>query len=82
MLSGLVGVGRSGSAASEVMPPRSKRRSRRASTGVGRLVLAHLGRPTIRGLDSGELPAYGEVGGALRIPAVNLLIQSSPVAGR
>lgn len=30
--------------------------------GVGRLVLAHMGRPTIRALDSGETLPFGEVG--------------------
>lgn len=30
--------------------------------GVRRLVLAHLGRPTIRALDGGEKPSFGEVG--------------------
>jgi hypothetical protein len=30
--------------------------------GVRRLVLAHLGRPTLRALDAGERPPFGEVG--------------------
>jgi hypothetical protein len=30
--------------------------------GVRRLVFAHLGRPTIRALDAGEVPAFGEIG--------------------
>jgi hypothetical protein len=30
--------------------------------GVKRLVLAHIGRPTIRALDTGERPPFGEVG--------------------
>jgi hypothetical protein len=30
--------------------------------GVRRLVLAHLGRPTLRALDAGELPPFGEIG--------------------
>jgi hypothetical protein len=30
--------------------------------GVKRLVLAHLGRPTLRALDAGERPRLGEVG--------------------
>lgn len=30
--------------------------------GVQRLVLAHIGRPTIRALEAGELPPFGEVG--------------------
>lgn len=30
--------------------------------GVRRLVLAHIGRPTIRALDAGERPPFGEVG--------------------
>lgn len=30
--------------------------------GVKRLVLAHLGRPTLRALDAGERPPFGEVG--------------------
>lgn len=30
--------------------------------GVGRLVLAHIGRPSIRAIDRGELPPYGEWG--------------------
>jgi hypothetical protein len=30
--------------------------------GVHRLVFAHLGRPTIRALDAGEVPAFGEIG--------------------
>lgn len=30
--------------------------------GVKRLVLAHLGRPTLRALDSGERPPFGEIG--------------------
>lgn len=32
------------------------------SAGVRRLVLAHIGRPSIRALDSGAVPPYGEVG--------------------
>jgi hypothetical protein len=32
------------------------------SRGVRRLVLAHLGRPTLRALDAGEKPPFGEVG--------------------
>jgi hypothetical protein len=34
--------------------------------GVKRLVLAHLGRPTTRALDSGERPPFGEVGEVAR----------------
>lgn len=30
-------------------------------TGVGRLVFAHIGRPTIRALDRGERPPFGEM---------------------
>jgi len=30
--------------------------------GVRRLVLAHLGRPTLRALDAGERPPFGEIG--------------------
>ena len=30
--------------------------------GVRRLVFAHLGRPTIRALDAGETPPFGEIG--------------------
>jgi hypothetical protein len=30
--------------------------------GVRRLVFAHLGRPTLRALDAGERPPYGEIG--------------------
>lgn len=30
--------------------------------GVGHLVLAHVGRPTIRALDAGEAPPFGEIG--------------------
>lgn len=30
--------------------------------GVRRLVFAHVGRPTIRALDAGEVPGYGEIG--------------------
>jgi hypothetical protein len=29
---------------------------------VGRLVFAHLGRPTLRALDTGQRPAFGEIG--------------------
>ena len=37
--------------------------SRRAQqAGVRRLVFAHIGRPTIRALDAGERPPFGEVG--------------------
>jgi hypothetical protein len=36
------------------------RAARRA--GVKRLVFAHIGRPTIRALDTGETPPFGEVG--------------------
>lgn len=32
------------------------------AAGVGRLVFAHLGRPTIRALDAGRVPAFGEIG--------------------
>lgn len=32
------------------------------AAGVGRLVFAHLGRPTIRALDAGQVPAFGEIG--------------------
>jgi len=32
------------------------------SAGVRRLVFAHLGRPTIRALDAGERPLFGEIG--------------------
>lgn len=32
------------------------------AVGVGRLVFAHVGRPTIRALDAGEVPAFGEIG--------------------
>lgn len=32
------------------------------AAGVHRLVFAHLGRPTIRALDAGEVPAFGEIG--------------------
>ena len=35
-------------------------RARRA--GVRRLVFAHIGRPTIRAIDAGSPPAYGEIG--------------------
>lgn len=31
-------------------------------SGVGRLVFAHLGRPTIRAIDSGDRPPFGEFG--------------------
>jgi hypothetical protein len=37
------------------------------SYGVRRLVLAHLGRPTIRALDGGERPPFGEIGRTGRI---------------
>ncbi|MDQ3938521.1 MAG: hypothetical protein M3253_07550 [Chloroflexota bacterium] len=30
--------------------------------GVRRLILAHLGRPTLRALDAGERPVFGEIG--------------------
>lgn len=30
--------------------------------GVGRLVFAHIGRPTIRAVDAGLQPPYGEIG--------------------
>lgn len=30
--------------------------------GVRRLVLAHIGRPTIRAMDRGERPPFGELG--------------------
>lgn len=30
--------------------------------GVRRLVFAHIGRPTIRAIDSGAFPLYGEIG--------------------
>jgi hypothetical protein len=30
--------------------------------GVRRLVFAHVGRPTLRALDRGERPAFGEIG--------------------
>lgn len=30
--------------------------------GVGRLVFAHVGRPTIRAIDAGEAPPFGEIG--------------------
>ncbi len=30
--------------------------------GVKRLVLAHIGRPTIRAFDAGERPTFGELG--------------------
>jgi hypothetical protein len=30
--------------------------------GVRRLVFAHIGRPTIRAVDSGDVPPYGEIG--------------------
>jgi hypothetical protein len=30
--------------------------------GIGRLVFAHLGRPTIRAIDEGERPPFGELG--------------------
>lgn len=30
--------------------------------GVRRLVFAHIGRPTIRAIDAGELPPSGEIG--------------------
>jgi hypothetical protein len=30
--------------------------------GVRRLVYAHVGRPSIRALESGETPPYGEIG--------------------
>ena len=30
--------------------------------GVRRLVFAHLGRPTIRALEAGETPPFGEIG--------------------
>lgn len=33
-----------------------------ASRGVRRLVFAHIGRPTIRALDAGETPPFGELG--------------------
>lgn len=36
------------------------RAARRA--GVKRLVFAHIGRPTIRALDRGDVPAFGEIG--------------------
>lgn len=36
------------------------RRARRA--GVRRLVFAHIGRPTIRALDQGQVPPFGEIG--------------------
>jgi hypothetical protein len=32
------------------------------ANGVRRLVFAHLGRPTLRALDAGELPPFGEIG--------------------
>jgi hypothetical protein len=32
------------------------------TSGVRRLVFAHIGRPTIRALDRGELPPFGEIG--------------------
>jgi Beta-lactamase superfamily domain len=32
------------------------------AAGVRRLVFAHIGRPTIRALDTGEVPAFGEIG--------------------
>lgn len=32
------------------------------AAGVRRLVFAHLGRPTIRALDAGEAPPFGEIG--------------------
>lgn len=32
------------------------------TAGVRRLVFAHLGRPTIRALDAGKVPAFGEIG--------------------
>ncbi|GAA4377114.1 MBL fold metallo-hydrolase [Agromyces bauzanensis] len=32
------------------------------AAGVRRLVFAHLGRPTIRALDAGEVPEFGEIG--------------------
>lgn len=33
-----------------------------ASLGVGRLVFAHIGRPTTRAIDAGLRPAFGEFG--------------------
>ena len=39
-------------------PGRPERRAGRA--GVGRLVFAHIGRPTIRALDRGLTPPFGE----------------------
>lgn len=32
------------------------------AAGVRRLVFAHLGRPTLRALDAGQVPAFGEIG--------------------
>lgn len=32
------------------------------TAGVGRLVFAHIGRPTIRALDAGARPPFGEIG--------------------
>jgi hypothetical protein len=36
--------------------------ARARALGVRRLVFAHIGRPTIRALDGGERPAFGEMG--------------------
>jgi hypothetical protein len=46
-----------GGHASALAVARSARRA-----GVRRLVLAHVGRPTIRALDAGERPPFGELG--------------------